>query len=210
MSARSGFLMAACLVGLTIAGIAQAGYMQTSYELNYPSVSADGKYIAFYSQSTNWGYGGLNSAYKVFVYSRERHKVLNICKNGPYFANDYCINPRISADGKQVVYESDANNLIGGINTNYFVTNFYVNIYACAIEEDDFSSPAPGFTHKMINISPYGDQPNRGAEFAVCSSNGRFVAFQTKAWNLDPDTADTNYDEANIYSGMDIYLRDRD
>lgn len=188
-----------------------AEYAQCDRKVNYPSVSADGRIIAFQSCCSNWsGAGNVNS--RVYVYHRERRQVLDICKNGPYFSDSDCTYPVISADGRQVVYESGARNLIGGIGTNaFYVTNNTCNIFACEIEDGDFSSPAPGFTHKLISVSADGAQANAVSYYPVCSSNGRFVAFQTKANNLDPDSVDTNYNEDNwTYTGWDIYLRDRD
>ncbi|MBU4427808.1 MAG: fibronectin type III domain-containing protein [Verrucomicrobia bacterium] len=207
----SGIVAGSLALGL-LAGMAWATDIQCDRECDYPSISDDGKIIAFRSCSSNWS-GNLNVRGKVFVYHRERHKVLFIGKNGPYTADDDLTNPMISGDGKQVFYESGAENLIGGITDDFYVTNNTCNIFACEIEEGDFSLPAPGFTHKLISMAADGAQANRVSYYSVCSSNGRFVAFQTLADNLDPDTVDTNYDEDYtywMYTGWDIYLRDRD
>lgn len=206
-----GITAAWLLSAILLAFDATAEYAQCDRSVSYPSVSADGRIIAFESCCSNWSGAG-NVLGKVFVYNRERHKVLDICKNGPYFANSDCSYPVISADGRQVVYESGSDNLIGGIGTNaFYVTNNTCNIFACEIEDGDFSSPAPGFTHKLVSVSADGAQVNAVCYYPVCSSNGRFVAFQTQATNLDPDSVDTNCVADNwIYTGWDIYLRDRD
>jgi hypothetical protein len=203
--------MACALIAVLSAAPAVAGVMLADERVLNPSISADGKILACDSCSSNWA--GSYYYSKVFIYHRERHKVLNICRNGPYTANGSCDTAMVSADGKQVVYVSGADNLIGGINTNYFITNNTCNILACEIEEGDFSSPAPGFTHKLVSVAASGAQPNQGCFYPVCSSNARYVAFWTKTNNLDPDTVDTNYDEDYTYwqyIGGDIYLRDRD
>ncbi len=202
-------VLAVCLSSVTAA----AGVMLADRRVLNPTISADGRIMAIESASSNWSYHHGWVMPKVFVYHRERHELLDICINGPYFADSYCENPVVSADGKQVIYETDASNLIGGINTNYFITNNTLNVLACEIEESDFTSPAPGFTHKLVSVAVSGAQPNSACSHPVCSSNARYVAFFTKANNLDPDTVDTNWVEDtsdSVWTGGDIYLRDRD
>jgi len=74
-----------------------------------PSISADGRYVAFYSYADNLVAGDTNSCYDVFVRDRQTGRTtrVSVASNGKQGngSSDY---PSISADGRYVPFESDA------------------------------------------------------------------------------------------------------
>src|SRR5439155_1190150 len=84
------------------------------------SISADGRFVAFYSSANNLVPGDTNGAEDVFVHDRltgttERVSVDSAGTQG----NSESFLPSISADGRFVAFYSDATNLVPG-DTNGF------------------------------------------------------------------------------------------
>jgi Tol biopolymer transport system component len=147
--------------------------------LDYVSISGDGRYVAFPSNATNLVAGG-TSGTQVFVRDRQTAVTeLVSVSTGGGSANGLCRCPRISADGRFVVFSSNASNLVAGdINgfTDVFVrdrlagTTVQANVDGAAVPAD-LGQEAALYSH---TISP----------------DGRYVAFQSPATNLVP--GDTN------------------
>ncbi|MDP9379863.1 MAG: hypothetical protein M3Q29_06870 [Chloroflexota bacterium] len=98
----------------------------------------------------------------------------------------------MSADGRWVVFDSDASNLVSG-DTNEATDCFIRSLVS-------------GKTTR-VSISSSGAQGN---DFSLCysvSSTGRFVAFGSRAANLV--AGDTNADSKGNH-GWDIFVHDRD
>ena len=91
----------------------------------------------------------------------------------------------ISADGRFVVFMSEASNLVPG-DTNRAADTFVRNLSTGTVER--------------VSLSSSGEQGNAGSFSASISRDGRFVAFRSQASNLvDGDT-----------NGVaDIFVRDR-
>ncbi len=88
------------------------------------SVSTDARYVAFFSQADNLVPGDTNGQVDVFV----RDMWLGITRRvsvgaGGQQANGACYNPTISANGRQVAYQSGATNLVSG-DTNMAIDVF--------------------------------------------------------------------------------------
>jgi Tol biopolymer transport system component len=80
-----------------------------------PSVSADGRFIAFYSDATNLVAGDTNRIFDVFVRDRANHATTRVSlSSGAVQGNGSSYDPAISADGRVVAFYSDATNLVGG------------------------------------------------------------------------------------------------
>jgi archaellum component FlaF (FlaF/FlaG flagellin family) len=106
--------------------------------------------------------------------------------SGGVEANDSMYNADISADGRFVVFSTNATNLVANdLNAN---TDVFVH------------DRETGRT-RLVSVSPHEHQGNGiSGEYAVAiSGNGRFVAFESSATNLVP--GDTNAHE-------DIFVRD--
>jgi Tol biopolymer transport system component len=101
--------------------------LQTDHGSYYPSMSADGRLVAFWSDATNLVAGDTNGAKDVFVHDRltgitTRASVNNNGLEGNYDSSD----PAISADGRYVAFESNANNLVPWERPGWWGEQVYV------------------------------------------------------------------------------------
>jgi Tol biopolymer transport system component len=161
-------------------------------------ISADGRFVAFGSYATNLVPGDTNGAScpggscgtDVFVRDREAGTTERVSLGpGGIEANNGSDNPAMSADGRFVVFQSEATNLVRR-DTNGVL--------------DVFVHDRKKGTTERVSIGSRGVQANQmsGAysNGASISTNGRFVAFQSDATNLVPH--DTN-------RATDVFVRDR-
>src|SRR5262249_11437148 len=88
---------------------------QANSESHHPSISADGRYVAFYSYAWNLVPPDNNGAFDVFVRDRQSGTTtrVSVDSSGAQ-ANGHSVNPSISADGRYVAFESRASNLVAG------------------------------------------------------------------------------------------------
>jgi hypothetical protein len=105
------------------------------------SISADGRYVTFYSNASNLVSGDINNAPDIFVYDTVTNTTrrVSVDSNGTQ-GNAYSYFPSISADGSYVAFYSNANNLVSGDTNGYgdiFVSN---NPLASNISSPDFNS----------------------------------------------------------------------
>ena len=83
----------------------------SSYE---PSISADGRFVAFYSYGSNLVGNDTNAVEDVFVYDRSTRKTRRVSvSSAGTEGNQYIYGPSISADGRFVAFYSYASNLVG-------------------------------------------------------------------------------------------------
>jgi len=151
-----------------------------------PSISADGRYVAFQSQATNLVNEDTNGAIDVFVYDCEtaetqRVSVSTIGEQG----NEWSVEPSIAADGRYVAFMSTASNLVSGD------TNATWDVFVHDLQTGETT---------RISLSSAGEQGNGYSQFPSISANGRFIAFVSGATNLVP--GDTN-------GVQDAFLYDR-
>ncbi|MEG3960548.1 TolB family protein, partial [Microcoleus sp. herbarium2] len=153
-----------------------------------PSISADGRFVAFYSRASNIVPGDTNSTRDIFVRDTLTNTTTRVSvdsagnqENGTSFF--YA--PSISADGRFVAFYSEASNLVPGDTNNTF---------------DIFVRDRLTNTTTRVSVDSAGNQANRKSEGASISADGRFVAFQSDASNIVP--GDTNI-------RRDIFVRDR-
>jgi Tol biopolymer transport system component len=158
-----------------------------------PSVSADGRFVAFTSWASNLVPGDTNatagdpwSGCDVFVRDRltGRTERVSVSSSGAQ-GNDWSYSPSISADGRFVAFKSFASNLAPG-DTN--------------VVRDVFVRDRLTGTTERVSVSSSGAQGDGGSGFASISADGRFVAFESSASNLAP--GDTN-------ACYDVFVRDR-
>lgn len=136
-------------------------------------ISNDGRYVAFFSLSTNLVAGDTNSAEDVFVRDRTlsttaRVSVSNSGIQTP--AGELGSNaPSISDDGRYVVFTSYATNLVAG-DTNGVA--------------DTFMRDRSGNTTTRVSVSNTGVQGDDYHNMGVISGNGLFVGFVSSSTNL--------------------------
>jgi Tol biopolymer transport system component len=97
---------------------------QANGESFRPSISGDGRYVAFYSEATDLVAGDTNGATDVFVYDRRSGalKRMSVAAGGDD-GNGDSLRPAIAGSGRLAVFESDASNLVPG-DSNRFTDVF--------------------------------------------------------------------------------------
>jgi Tol biopolymer transport system component len=151
-----------------------------------PSISADGRYVAFESAATNLVSGDVNGHDDIFVRDRQTGTTTRVSKSSAGVEGDgVSYNPSISADGRYVAFESDATNLVSG-DTN-------------AVSDIFVRDRQTGTTTRVSRDSA-GVQGDLGSHWASISADGRYVTFMSDANNLV--SGDTN-------GVQDIFVRDR-
>lgn len=89
-----------------------------------PSMSSDGRYIAFSSKATNLVTGDTNGNEDIFLYDGVGPSIIRISvSSGLFQANGDSTQPQISSDGTTVVFQSTATNLVAeDTNSRYIFT----------------------------------------------------------------------------------------
>src|SRR5262249_18061146 len=81
----------------------------------YPSISADGRHVAFYGGASNLVYCDRNGAFEIFVHDRLAGTTVRVSVSSAGVQANYgSFLPSISADGRFVAFESYATNLVSG------------------------------------------------------------------------------------------------
>ncbi len=83
-----------------------------------PAISADGRWISYYSWATNLVDGDTNSAPDVFLFDRYTRTTRRVSVRGNGDQANGSV-PAISADGRWITYQSDATNLVANDTNNY-------------------------------------------------------------------------------------------
>jgi Tol biopolymer transport system component len=150
-----------------------------------PSISADGRYVAYQSYASNLVPGDTNSLYDVFVRDTVAGTTtrVSVASDGTQ-ANSYSYHPSISADGRYVAFDSFASNLVAGdTNAAY----------------DTFVRDTVTGTTTRVSVTSDGTQAISASYYPSISADGRYVAFHSYASNLV--SGDTNNSE-------DVFVRD--
>ena len=152
----------------------------------YPSISADGHYVTFYSNASNFVDGDTNGKGDVFVRDTVANTTTRVSVDSSGVqGNDYSGGTSsISADGRYVAFESSASNLVSG-DTNG--TN------------DIFVRDTVANTTTRVSVDSNGVEGDNQSNFFSISADGRYVAFYSYASNLV--SGDTN-------ASPDVFLRD--
>ncbi|MBX3025271.1 PD40 domain-containing protein [bacterium] len=141
-----------------------------------PGISADGRFVAFSSQATNLVPDDTNGLEDVFVANVATGEVELISRgiDGP--ANGVSGFPRLSADGRYVVFQSAARNLVADDTNN--VTDIFLYDRAEGIM-------------RRVSVGSDGAQANGASITPAISDDGRYVAFASRATNLvNPSPSD--------------------
>lgn len=167
--------------GVTSRISVSSGGAQASGSSSVPSISANGRFVAFHSNANNLVAGDSNGVTDVFVHDLMTGQTELVSKNaGGTGGNGTSYFSSISADGRYVAFESDATDLVVGDSNglrDVFVHDRQTGVTTCVSENGD------GFSYQ-----------------AAISGDGRFVAFTTWAENFA--LGDTN-------SLPDVYVFDR-
>jgi len=164
--------------------ISSAGEQANDHTFNTESMSPDGNLVAFDSPASNLVPKDTNRRPDVFVRDvlAATTTRVSVTSEGKQ-AQGESFGPSISADGRVVVFSSEASLVPGD-------TNRRVDVYAHNL--------ATGQT-SLISTSSTGKQGNDDSFGESVSADGRFVTFGSFADNMVP--GDTN-------GALDIFLRD--
>ena len=152
-----------------------------------PTISADGRYVAFTSTASTLVPGDTNTYTDVFVRDlwngiTER---VSVATGGAQAQNGTSDTPSISGDGRFVVFTSAAPNLVA--NDTNSATDVFVRDLVLG-------------TTERVSVSSAGVQGNVGSFLPVISLDGDWIAFQSNSSTLV--AGDTN-------NTTDVFLRDR-
>ena len=94
---------------------------QANSESSDPSVSTQGRYVAFESYASNLVAADTNGLIDVFVHDTALQKTERVSLSSAGMqTNHVSLHPLISADGRYVVFQSRAGNLALGATTDFF------------------------------------------------------------------------------------------
>ena len=163
-----------------------------------PAISDDGRYVAFASEANNLVPGDTNDITDIFVHELSTGETsrVSVASDGTQGNGDSGLVPggsdpprggvAISADGRYVAFESEADNLVPADGNNS----------ADVFVHDRLT----GETTRASNTSE-GIEGNKGSFAPDISADGRYVAFQSFADNLVPEDTTRGY--------TDIFIHDR-
>ncbi len=137
-----------------------------------PSVSGDGRYIAFESWASDLVDGDTNGSIDIFVHDRQTGttKRVSVSSTGIQGDGD-CRAPSISRNGRHVVFTGVAANLCP------HDANRHTDIFL----HDRLEAST-----RRVSSLPDGTEGKHDSDQAAVSADGRWVAFGTKASNLLP------------------------
>ncbi|OAI41579.1 hypothetical protein AYO38_00675 [bacterium SCGC AG-212-C10] len=136
-----------------------------------PSISSDGRYVAFSSSATNFAANDQKSVPDIFVYDRQTDTVqqVNVTSAGVPASGGGSDDAVISGNGRFVAYSSTAPNLV---SPDFSGTR------------DIFIFDRQTSTTERASFGLAGAQPAFGAETPAISAAGEFVAFASLSNNL--------------------------
>ena len=152
----------------------------------FPSISADGRYVAFSLVASNLVPDDTNGGYDIFVYDRQTDTIerVSLASDGTQ-GNGSSYSPRSAPTAAMSLFSPTASNLVPGD------TNGKHDVFVYDRQTD---------TIERVSVASDGTQGNGNSYYPSISADGRYVAFCSHASNLVP--GDTN-------GATDIFVYDR-
>jgi len=168
-------------------------------------ISADGRWVAFYSWASNLVTGDTNGRWDVFVHDRQTGitELVSVAGDGTQ-GNGNSVEPAISADGRWVAFVSWASNLVAGDSNaqpDVFVYDRQTGETRLVSAASD-GAQGDGESGIMLH------QEGWSAGLSI-SADGRWVAFTSSASNLA--AGDTNECDDPIrgpHNCYDVFVHD--
>jgi Tol biopolymer transport system component len=167
-------------------------------ESSAPSISADGRYVAFQSDATNLVAGDTNGSTDIFIHDRDTDRNGTYDEVGGTSTARVSVDsfgtegdgessaPSISADGRYVAFQSDASNLVPG-DTNGSTDIF---IHDRDTDRNGTYDEVGGTSTARVSVASGGDEGNGDSSNPSICADARYVAFDSDAYNLvDGDTS---------------------
>lgn len=152
-----------------------------------PAISSDGRYVSFNSDATNLVPGDGNGVRDTFVHDRQTGVTtrVSVDSSGTEGDDRSWLLTGISANGRFVLFDSDATNLVPGDINN---------------EEDVFVHDRQTGDTTRVSVDSNGSEGNDSSFWAQISANGRYVAFTSYATNLV---------SGDVNNESDVFVHDR-
>lgn len=151
-----------------------------------PYPSKDGMTVGFESRATNLHPDDTNDFFDVYAADRRAGEMRWISRGpGGIPPNDESFYARPTADGAEIVFNSEAWNLVPGDN------NFATDVFIYDMGSGDI---------ERINITEFGIESNGVSFWGHLSGDGRYCVFSSGGFTLVPD--DTNF-------SFDVFVKDR-
>jgi WD40-like Beta Propeller Repeat len=153
-----------------------------------PAISADGRFVAFYSDATNLVAGDTNAVGDIFLRDTSANSTVRVSvSSSGAQANGVSGGPTISDDGRFIAFWSNATNLVPNDTNN---------------SSDVFVHDNQTGATERVNVDSLGHQANNPSFGAFISGDGRFVAFTSFATNLGGTPNGNNF-------AYQVYVHDR-
>jgi Tol biopolymer transport system component len=151
------------------------------------AISEHGGTVAFNSSSSNLVRGDHNQRSDVFAWDRATGATRRVSLSSTgVAANLDSDHPSVSAHGRYIAFETDASNLVAGDTNGH---------------HDVFVRDRHYGTTERVSVSSDESQGETWSLSPAMSGNGRYVAFESPALNLVPDTFDGDR--------VRVFVRDR-
>lgn len=173
-------------LSLTCISVNNTGTQANNGSVN-PAINYDGRFVLFTSLASNLVEDDTNGCFDIFLYDRLNNIIRRVSINSEGDqGNDHSAEQSdINSDGKFVVFESDASNLV------LDDTNGVKDILVADLNMNQI---------ERVSVSTLGEEGNDSSLFPSISSDGRYVLFISSASNLVLN--DTN-------NNVDVFLHDR-
>jgi len=138
--------------------------VQASAASGFPSLSADGRFLAFESVSNNLVSGDTNNSSDIFLHDRQTGTTERVSVNssgGQGLGNSFA--PSVSANGDRIAFRSVAENLVSG-DTN-LVSDIFLHDRSTSLTS-------------IMSVNSYGFPTRWGNQQPSISNDGTLVAFQ--------------------------------
>ncbi|MGH2591221.1 MAG: TolB family protein [Actinomycetota bacterium] len=153
---------------------------EANHGSSFPSISADGRFVAFSSPASNLTLDDVNGVPDVFVHDLQNGTTSLASVSSDGLPGDRVSRfPSMSADGRFVAFESEATNLVPR-DTNGAPDIFVRDLQA-------------GVTVR-VSVKSNGTQVRRGGFFPKVSADGNTIGFQSFATKLVPGDTNGNND----------------
>lgn len=189
-----------CTASIALVSVASDGTAASS-DCYFPSISPDGRFVAFESSSTNLT-ANSNGAMQVFLHDRDvggtgvfdqpgniSNVLVSVATNG-IVADLGAEQPAVNSDGRYVAFQSASDDLVSDD------TNSATDVFL----RDTCENASSGCSPSTIRISVASDGTQADGLYsqnASLSADGRFVAFESTATNLAPG-----------FTGGGVFIRD--
>jgi Tol biopolymer transport system component len=187
------WLLLVCLIGSSATRAAQAGNVSpvrvesAAADCHDPGVSANGRFVVFVSQAGDLAPNDSNGTFDVFVRDRVLGKTIlaSVNHTGVRSGNGPSVAASISADGRLVVFESSASDLVAGDTNN---------------TADIFARDLIAGTTTLVSVATNGVSSGNGpSSWPAMTPDGRFILFESRASSLALN---------DLNNASDLFVRD--